>query len=50
MFRILFDLQVRYALGSDNFGEGDFDLRTLYYFRQSLSQYALKTGVNLGWP
>ena len=43
----LFDLQVRYALGSDNFGEGDFDLRTLYYFRQSLSQYALKTGVNL---
>jgi hypothetical protein len=43
----LFDLQVRYALGCDNFGEGDFDLRTLYYFRQALSEYALKTGMNL---
>ena len=43
----LFDLQVRYALGCDNFGEGDFDLRTLYYFRQRLSQYALASGINL---
>jgi hypothetical protein len=43
----LFDVQVRYALGCDNFGEGDFDLRTLYYFRQALSEYVLKTGINL---
>jgi hypothetical protein len=43
----LFDLQVRYALGIDNFGEGDFDLRTLYYFRQRVSEHALKTGENL---
>jgi hypothetical protein len=25
----LFDLQVRYALGCDTFGDGDFDLRVL---------------------
>jgi hypothetical protein len=43
----LFDLQVRYALGCDNFGEGDFDLRTLYYFRKRVSEHALKTGKNL---
>jgi len=43
----LFDLQVRYALGCDNFGEGDFDLRTLYYFRRRVSEHALKRGENL---
>jgi hypothetical protein len=43
----LFDLQVRYALCCDNVGEGDFDLRTLYYFRHALSAYALKEKVNL---
>jgi hypothetical protein len=43
----LFDLQVRYALGCDNFGEGDFDLRTVYYFRRRLSEHALNTGENL---
>lgn len=43
----LFDLQVRYALCCDNFGEGDFDLRTLYYFRQALSEYAVKEKINL---
>jgi Transposase DDE domain/Transposase domain (DUF772) len=43
----LFDLQVRYALGCDNFGEDDFDLRTLYYFRQALSRYALEKGIHL---
>jgi hypothetical protein len=43
----LFDLQVRYALGCDTFGEGDFDLRTLYYFRQRVSQHALNSGENL---
>ena len=43
----LFDLQVRYALGCDNFGEDDFDLRTLYYFRQRISEYALTKGIHL---
>ncbi len=43
----LFDLQVRYALCCDNFGEGDFDLRTLYYFRKRLNEHAIKTGENL---
>lgn len=43
----LFDLQVRYALGCDKFGEGDFDLRTTYYFRRRVSEHALKTGKNL---
>jgi hypothetical protein len=43
----LFDMQVRYALGCDNFGEGDFDLRTLYYFRKRVSQHAFTTGENL---
>jgi hypothetical protein len=43
----LFDLQVRYALGCDTFGEGDFDLRTLYYFRRRVSEHAIQTGENL---
>ncbi len=43
----LFDLQVRYAVGCDNFGEGDFDLRTLYYFRKRVSAHALASGENL---
>jgi len=43
----LFDLQVRYALGCDNFGEDNFDLRTLYYFRKRVSEHALRTGENL---
>ena len=42
-----FDLQVRYALGIHDLNESDFDLRTLYYFRQRLSRYNLKHGVNL---
>lgn len=42
-----FDLQVRYAVGCDVFGEADFSLRTLYYFRQRLAAHALQTGDNL---
>ncbi len=42
-----FDLQVRYALGIWDLNDSDFDLRTLYYFRERLSQYNLKHGVNL---
>ena len=43
----LFDLQVRYALGYHALQEGDFELRTLYNFRQRLSQYQQQQGVNL---
>jgi len=42
-----FNLQVRYALGYDRLGDGDFAMRTLYYFRERLSKYYLKSGVNL---
>ncbi len=43
----LFDLQVRFAVGCDSFGEEDFDLRTLYYFRQRLAEYTVQNGQNL---
>ncbi len=43
----LYNLQVRYALGYDEFGKGKFDLRTLYYFRERLSRYMQETGRNL---
>lgn len=42
-----FNLQVRYALGYDRLGDGDFAIRTLYYFRERLSKHYLKTGINL---
>jgi hypothetical protein len=42
-----FNLQVRYALGVLNLGEGQFDLRTVYNFRHRLSEYMQKTGENL---
>jgi hypothetical protein len=42
-----FDLQIRYALGVHDLNESDFDLRTLYYFRERLSRYNLEHGVNL---
>jgi len=42
-----YDIQIRYALGLRQLGEGDFDLRTLYYFRERLSCYMQETGVNL---
>lgn len=43
----LFDIQVRYALGYNNLGEGEFDIRTIYYFRQRLSIYMHQAGKNL---
>lgn len=43
----LYHLQVRYAVGYDEFGTGYFDLRTLYYFRERLSRYMQEHGVNL---
>jgi ribosomal protein L20A (L18A) len=42
-----FDLQVRYALGYDRLGDGDFEIRTLYYFRERLSRYNILHGTNL---
>ena len=42
-----FDVQVRYALGYRNLGEGDFELRTMYNFRQRLMERLVKTGENL---
>jgi hypothetical protein len=42
-----FDLQVRYAVGCDRLGDGDFSLRTLYYFRQRLVEHARRTGQNM---
>lgn len=42
-----YDIQVRYAVGHRQLGEGDFELRTLYYFRERLSQHMQKEGVNL---
>ena len=43
----LYNLQVRYALGYDRLGDGEFEIRSLYYFRQRLSEYNLKQGINL---
>ena len=38
---------MRYALGYDRLGDGDFAIRTLYYFRDRLSKYNIKKGINL---
>jgi len=42
-----FNLQVRYALGYANLNEGYFSLRTMYNFRNRLSNHMQKTGENL---
>ncbi len=42
-----FDVQVRYALGYENLGEGNFDLRTVYNFRQRVSDHLQTQGENL---
>lgn len=43
----LFDLQTRHALGLDQLGEAHFELRTVYNFRERLSQHMQEKGVNL---
>ena len=43
----LYDMQVRYALGHSNFGEGEFELRTVYNFRARLTNHMKETGENL---
>jgi len=42
-----YNVQVRYALGYRHLGEGYFDLRTLYYFRQRLARHMQERGENL---
>lgn len=42
-----YDVQVRYALGYRHLGEGEFEIRTLYYFRERLSRQMQEKGVNL---
>jgi hypothetical protein len=42
-----FDLQVRYALGYRQLSEGHFELRTVYNFRQRLSNHMQATGEDL---
>ena len=42
-----FNMQVRYALGYENLGTGEFDLRTVYYFRRRLSDHYRTTGLSL---
>ena len=43
----LFNVQVRYAVGYENLGEGEFDLRTVYNFRRRVSNHMRETGENL---
>ena len=38
---------MRYALGYDRLGDDDFEIRTLYYFRERLSRYNITHGINL---
>jgi len=40
-------IQVRYALGYRQLGEGYFEIRTVYYFRERLSRYIQESGINL---
>jgi hypothetical protein len=42
-----FDLQVRYGLGLHDIGQGDFELRSLYNFRQRLSHYNQQHATNV---
>ena len=42
-----FDLQVRYSLGLWDLGGADFELRTVYNFRQRLTEHMQRTGENL---
>ena len=34
-------------MGYDRLGDGDFEIRSLYYFRERLSKYDAEKGVNL---
>lgn len=45
--RFCYDSQVRYALGYRQLGEGYFDLRTVYNFRERLARHMQERGENL---
>jgi hypothetical protein len=45
-----FNLQVRYALGYRDLSAGHFELRTMYNFRQRVTQHMQETGENLFEP
>ncbi len=47
IYAFYFNLQVRYAVGLRKLGDEHFDVRTLYNFRQRLSQHMQQTGENL---
>lgn len=38
---------MHYGLGYDRLGNGDFEIRTLYYFRERLSRYNAEKSINL---
>lgn len=42
-----YNLQVRYALGLPQLGEGNFDVRTVYNFRRRVVEHMQATGENL---
>ncbi|MCX6068607.1 MAG: transposase, partial [Chloroflexi bacterium] len=43
-----YDIQVRYALGYRLLGEGDFDIRSLYYFRgHHIAHFAIEHLFNV---
>jgi len=42
-----YDMQIRYAFGYRNLGEGEFELRTLYNFRRRITLYMQEKGINL---
>lgn len=42
-----YNVQVRYALGYRELGEGHFELRTMYNFRRRLAEHMQATGENL---
>ncbi len=42
-----FDVQVRYALGYRDLGDGYFALRTMYNFRDRVTQHMQESGENL---
>jgi len=42
-----YDVQVRYALGYRDLGEGHFELRTMYNFRRRITRHMQETGENL---
>ncbi|MEM7134680.1 MAG: hypothetical protein AAF702_50930 [Chloroflexota bacterium] len=45
--QFLLNLQVRFAVGYENLGDGYFGIRTVYNFRDSLSTHMQETGENL---